>query len=66
MFFSNIHFIIIIIIIIIITIIIISECIPCMSFFVWITSLWIFSSFIHLPAKVRMFSFLIAEYYSIV
>ena len=40
----------------------ISECTPCMSFGVCVTSLrMIFSSSIHLPAKVMMSSFLIAE-----
>jgi hypothetical protein len=42
-------------------------CSSCMSFCVRVTSLrMIFSSSTHLPAKFRMFSFLIAEEYSIV
>ena len=46
----------------------ISEYMPCMSFWVWVTSLrMIFTSSIHLPSKFRMSSFLIAaEYYTIV
>jgi hypothetical protein len=40
----------------------ISEYTPCMSFWVWVTSLrMIFSSSINLPAELRMPSFLIAD-----
>ena len=39
----------------------ISEYMPCMSFWVWVTSLrMIFTSSIHFPSKLRMSSFLIA------
>ena len=43
-----------------------SEYIPCVSFWVWVTSLgMIFSSFIHLPAQFLLYLFLITEWYSI-
>ena len=39
----------------------ISEYIACVSFQFWVISLKIFSRSVHLPAKLRMSSFLIAE-----